>query len=125
MIHLDLNAIPYGVYYCRTCGDHRPCEVAPGHNALDPECPVECTTCHERIGEEVDVRERWPLPADVQARQTLTPEERAKGRARARRMALGTWDREYPLTVEAPAAAPPPGYRERAAADIERMRGRR
>lgn len=124
MAHLRPTELPYGVYYCRSCGGPSACDPAPGELATDPECVLECLVCHERIGEEVDVRERWPMPPVVTARQTLTPEQREAGRALARKMALGVFDREFPLTVPAPEAAPP-GYRERAVADIERLRGRR
>lgn len=123
--YLQPTEIPYGVYYCRTCGQMQPCDVAPGANRLDPECALECLLCREPIGEEVDVVERWPLPPDETRRQTLSDEEREAGRALARKMALGMFDREYPVQVPGPAAAPPPGFRERQVADIERLRGRR
>lgn len=123
--HLQPQDVPYGVFYCRVCACERACDVALGANAMDPECALECLTCNERIGEEVDEVQRYPLPPDTVTRHTLTPEQRAAGRAKARSMALGVWDREHPLTTPAPAAAPPPGFRERQAAEIERMRGRR
>lgn len=125
MSFLQPTEIPYGVFYCRTCAQETVCDVAPGGNALDPECPVECMTCHERIGEMVDSRQVYPLPPVIETRQTLTPKQRAAGRAKARAMALGMWDRENPADVPASTAAPSPGFRERQAAEIERMRGRR
>jgi hypothetical protein len=125
MSHLRPAEVPYGAFYCAACCEVTACEPAVGHSALDPECPVECTICSSRIGEVSDVKGQWPMPDEVVTRQTLTPEKRAAGRALARKMALGVFDREFPADVPGPAAAPPPGYRERAAADIERLRGRR
>jgi hypothetical protein len=119
--HVLPDAIPYGVFYCRSCVAQQPCDVAYGASHLDPACPLECLVCSERIGEEVDVVERPPLPPEVVTRQTLSPTEREAGRRLARRLALGTADREYPLAIPAPAAAPPPGFVTRAAADLERL----
>lgn len=125
MSHLQPSEVPYGVYYCRSCCGLMPCDVAVDASRSDPDCALECLTCHERIGEEVDVRRSWPLPPVVVTRQTLTSDQRKAGRALARKMALGVFDQEPPLAVPAPVAAPPPGYRDRVTADIERLRGRR
>lgn len=125
MSHLRPDELPYGVYYCRTCGELKPCDVAVGATRADPECPLECLTCGERIGEEVDVRIHYPMPPTEERRQTLTPAARAAGRALVRARALGQWDAEYPVSIPHPDSAPPPGFRDRVAAEIQRLEGRR
>lgn len=116
------SEVPYGVFFCRTCCSEQVCDVAAGANRADPDCAIECCTCHERIGEEVDVRHRWPLEPDVSTRQTLTREQRAAGQARARKLALGSLGDELPAP---PPAAAPSGFAARAVAEIEQLRGRR
>lgn len=126
MSFLRPEELPYGVYYCRVCCELRACDVAVGSSRTDPDCALECLTCGERVGEEIDVRGCYPLPDRVERRQTMTAQQREAGRALGRRLALGHFadelEAQNATELGAP-VVPAPGYRERAAADLARLKG--